>query len=96
MAGINVGLWTLMTGKMLWSGYLGTVAMVKKKHLESPEFAYFAHACGSWWPRKDEEWIYIVMDTCVLSWQPLYYHSNQKMSPKQKKINIKFRGILSH
>ena len=81
---MTMGLWALMTGKILWSGHLGNGCYGNEKHLESPEFGLF---CSYMWivvAKKNEERICIVMDTCVLSWQPICYHSNQKMSSREK------------
>ncbi len=49
--------------------------MVMKIHRGSFVLAYFPDICEYWWSEKDAERICCHM----LSWQPISYHSNQKM-----------------
>ena len=72
--GMKVGLWTLMTGKILWLSYHGNGCHGDKKHPQSPIMAYYgiAFEYGRSW--KDGKRTL----RCELSWEPTCYHSNQQ------------------
>ncbi len=72
--GMKVGLWTLITGKLLWSRYLGNGFHGDQKLSKSSVPAHFGIAFVYEKSGKDDK----EMLNYVLPWKQTCYHSNQK------------------